>query len=125
MIRSMTTTTLALAVATLIASPATLRADERGERVFKVQCGTCHTVEEGKNRVGPSLAGIVGRKSGLVAGFKYSAANKNADITWTVEVLDKYLVNPKAMVPGTTMTYAGLKNDTQRADVIAYLAAHK
>lgn len=115
----------ALALAAFVASTGIARADERGERVFKAQCGTCHTVEAGKNRVGPTLAGIVGRKSGQVAGFKYSAANKGAELTWTAEVLDKYLVNPKAMIPGTTMTYIGLKNDQQRADVIAYLEAHK
>jgi len=125
MIRGTTAATFALAATMIVASAGTLRADEPGERVFKSQCGTCHTVEEGKNRVGPSLAGIVGRKSGQVPGFKYSAANKNADITWTPETLDKYLINPKAMVPGTTMTYIGLKNEKQRADLIAYLATRK
>ncbi|MDO8875557.1 MAG: cytochrome c family protein, partial [Pseudolabrys sp.] len=79
----------------------------------------------GKNRVGPSMAGIVGRKSGTVEGFRYSAANKNADITWTPEVLETYLTNPKAVVPGTTMAYVGLRNATQRADLIAYLVSLK
>lgn len=120
-----TTTTLALAAAALLTTAATARADERGEKVFKAQCGACHTVEAGKNRVGPSLAGIIGRKSGEVEGFKYSAANKGANITWTQEVLDKYLTNPKEMVPGTTMAYVGLKNEKQRADVIEYLSSRK
>jgi cytochrome c len=96
-----------------------------GERVFKAQCGACHTGEAGKNRVGPSLFGIVGRHSGEVEGFRYSNANKNANLTWDEATLDRYLTNPRAMVPGTTMTYAGLHNDAQRADLIAYLGTLK
>ncbi len=98
---------------------------EAGGRVFRTQCGACHTVEAGKNRVGPSLFGIVGRVSGQVEGFKYSAANKDAHITWTPEVLDKYLTAPKELVPGTTMAFVGIKNATQRADLVAYLETLK
>lgn len=98
---------------------------EAGQRIFRIQCGACHVVEAGKNRVGPSLHGIVGRMSGSVEGFRYSAANKGASLTWDAETLDRYLVNPRGMVPGTTMTYAGLKNEQQRADLIAYLALQK
>ena len=93
-----------------------------GQSVFKAQCSTCHSPVAGKNAVGPSLFGIVGRKSGQVEGFRYSAANKNANITWDEATLDKYLISPKTVVPGTTMTYAGVKDDAKRADVIAYLA---
>jgi len=93
-----------------------------GAQVFKAQCGACHATEAGKNLVGPSLAGVLGRKAGSVAGFRYSTANRNAGITWDAEVLDKYLTNPQAVVPGTIMPYAGLKNDAQRANLIAYLA---
>jgi cytochrome c len=93
-----------------------------GLAVFKTQCAICHSPLEGKNLVGPSLFGVVGRKSGSIEGFHYSAANKSADITWTPEVLDKYLTAPRLVVPGTIMTYAGLKDDTKRADLIAYLA---
>jgi cytochrome c len=92
-----------------------------GEKVFKSQCALCHSAEAGKDRIGPSLFGVVGRHSGTIEGFKYSVANKGADIVWTPEILDKYLTSPKAVVPGTIMTYAGLKNDAQRADLIAYL----
>jgi cytochrome c len=95
---------------------------EAGQTVFKMQCGICHSPLAGKNMVGPSLFGIVGRGSGTVDGFRYSAANKNAGITWNAEVLDKYLTAPREVVPGTTMTYAGLKDATKRADLIAYLA---
>jgi cytochrome c len=93
-----------------------------GQAVFKTQCGICHSPLEGKNMVGPTLFGVVGRKSGSVEGFHYSAANKGAGITWTADVLDKYLAAPREVVPGTIMTYAGLKDDTKRADLIAYLA---
>jgi cytochrome c2 len=113
------------AAAAATAVPAHAADAEAGARVFRTQCGACHTVEAGKNRVGPSLFNIVGRKSGQVEGFRYSAANKNADITWTPEALDKYLVNPRAAIPGTTMAYVGMKNEKQRADLIAYLETLK
>lgn len=96
-----------------------------GAQLYKAQCGACHATEPGTNKVGPSLFGVVGRKSGTVEGFRYSAANRDAGITWTAEVLDKYLANPRAVVPGTIMPYAGLKNDARRADLIAYLETLK
>lgn len=92
-----------------------------GQAVFKTQCGICHSPVADKNMVGPSLFGIVGRKSGSIEGFHYSAANKSADITWSAETLDKYLTVPREVVPGTIMTYARLKDDAKRADLIAYL----
>jgi cytochrome c len=115
------------ALATVLASSPALAAGDSaaGEKVFKTQCSACHTVEPGKNRIGPSLFGVVGRHSGMVEGFRYSAANKNADLTWTPEELDKYLASPRTVVPGTIMTYAGLKNDTQRQDLITYLETLK
>jgi cytochrome c len=94
---------------------------EAGQAVFKTQCGICHSVVPGKNMVGPGLFGVIGRRSGSVEGFHYSAANKNAGITWDAAILDKYLTAPREVVPGTIMTYAGLKDDAKRADVIAYL----
>jgi cytochrome c len=94
---------------------------EAGQAVFKTQCGICHSPAPGKNMVGPSLFGVIGRKSGSVEGFHYSAANKSAGITWDAAILDKYLTAPREVVPGTIMTYAGLKDDAKRADVIAYL----
>lgn len=75
--------------------------------------------------IGPSLFGVVGREAGTIPGFHYSPANKNSGITWTPEKLDPYLTNPKAIVPGTTMMFAGLKDAQQRADLIAYLATLK
>lgn len=91
-----------------------------GQRVF-MQCRTCHAVEAGVNRVGPSLHGIVGRRSGIMADYRYSAAMKNSGKTWDEETLSAYLENPRAHIPGTKMSFAGLRNPQQRVDVIAYL----
>jgi cytochrome c len=92
-----------------------------GEKIFKTQCGICHAVAAGENRIGPTLFGVVGRRAGSVPGFNYTADHKKLDITWEAANLDKYLTNPRAMVPDTSMIYAGLKNDAERADLIAYL----
>jgi cytochrome c2 len=96
-----------------------------GKSVFSSQCSICHSPQAGKNMIGPSLFGIVGRKTGSVSGFHYSPANQGANLTWDNATLDKYLQSPRTSVPGTTMTYAGLKDDTKRADLIAYLATLK
>ena len=96
-----------------------------GKSVFNSYCSICHSVQPGKNMVGPSLFGVVGRKSGSVPGFRYSPANQSANITWDQATLDKYLQSPRSVIPGTIMTYAGLKDDTKRADLIAYLATLK
>lgn len=107
-------------------APSAWAADpEAGARVFKSQCSACHQIDPAKKGIGPVLFGVVGRPSGSVEGFKYSAANLAAKLTWDAATLDKYLTNPRAVVPGTIMTYAGLKSDAQRADLIAYLATLK
>lgn len=86
------------------------------------QCTVCHKVEAGKNGIGPSLAGVFGAKSAhLGAGFKYSAAMQGAGLTWNQATLDRYLTDPKAVVPGTTMSFGGVKDGAQRAAIIAYL----
>jgi cytochrome c len=93
-----------------------------GAAVFKTQCSICHSVVEGKNLVGPSLFGVVGRHAGDISGFHYSEANKNSGLTWDAATLDRYLKDPQAVVPKTIMPYPGLKDDTKRANLIAYLS---
>ncbi|MFM7347784.1 MAG: c-type cytochrome [Tagaea sp.] len=108
------------------AAPARAADPAAGEQAFRRLCAACHIVTaEGRRGVGPSLFGIVGRKSGTVEGFRYSAANQNANLVWTPEVLDKYLTNPREMVPGTTMAFAGIRNEAERANVVAYLQTLK
>jgi cytochrome c len=92
-----------------------------GEKIFKTQCGICHAVAAGQNRIGPTLFGVVGRPAGSVPGFNYTADHKKLGVTWDAATLDKYLTNPRAMVPDTSMVYAGLKDDAKRADLVAYL----
>ena len=98
---------------------------DTGKAVFRSQCALCHATQPGRNMIGPSLSGIVGRKTGSEAGYSYSVANKNANITWTPGELDKYLQSPRTVIPGTKMPYAGLSDPTKRADLIAYLETLK
>lgn len=115
---------LALAAVLQVATAATATAADpaAGQKVFAV-CKACHQVgEKAKNGVGPILNGVVGRPAGSVEGFKYSDAMKASGITWDEAALDEYLKDPKGKVPGNKMAYAGLKDDTKRADVIAYLS---
>ena len=92
----------------------------KGKKVFN-KCKSCHSLDAGKNKIGPSLHGIVGRPAGSVEGFKYSDAMKNAGIDWTPENLDAYLTKPKKFMPDTKMVFAGVKKEDQRQDLIAYL----
>jgi nitrite reductase (NO-forming) len=93
-----------------------------GRQVFK-KCQACHSLEPGKTILGPSLAGIVGRKSGAEPNFNYSPALKQAALTWDAATLDSYLMDPQKIVPGNRMPFPGLKTDHDRKDVIAFLAA--
>ena len=94
-----------------------------GKQVY-AQCSVCHSTD-GDNGVGPSLQGIIGRKVGTFAGFRYSRAMKGANITWDDTSLDAYLADPQKLVPGNVMPFSGLADATQRADVIAYLKTLK
>jgi len=105
----------------LAAGPAIAADPDAGQRVFRSQCTNCHAVAPGRNGVGPSLVGLIGRKAGSVPGFRYSPANQAADITWSAAALDPYLLEPKAAIPGSTMVYARVKGAGPRADLIAYL----
>ncbi len=93
-----------------------------GRQVFK-KCQACHSLEPGKTILGPSLARIVGRKSGAEPNFNYSPALKQAALTWDAATLDSYLMDPQKIVPGNRMSFPGLKTDHDRKDVIAFLAA--
>lgn len=92
-----------------------------GQKLFRSQCSLCHSPQPGRNIVGPSLFGVVGRHSGRVPDFHYSQANLHSGLTWDPTTLDRYLTSPQQMVPGTLMTFPGLRNAQERADVIAYL----
>lgn len=101
---------------------------ENGQSVFR-QCRACHQVgASAKNAVGPQLNGIVGRKAGQVEGFNYSEANKTAGakgLVWDDKTLLEYLAAPAQFMPGTKMAYAGLKDEADRKDLIAYLKNQK
>ncbi|MEO7641188.1 MAG: c-type cytochrome [Ramlibacter sp.] len=106
----------------LVAASAAAAAPDavRGEQVY-VRCIACHALAS--NRVGPRHCGLLGRRAGSVAGFDYSAAMKNAKITWDEKTLNLFLASPLKMVPGTAMTYDGIADKGERADLIAYLKA--
>lgn len=94
---------------------------DNGKAKFAM-CRSCHTiVQGGANLTGPNLYGVFGRKAGSVADYKYSEAVKNAGFTWDAEHLDKWLAEPRTFLPGTKMTFAGLKAEKDRVDLIAYL----
>jgi cytochrome c2 len=126
MIRKMAVAMTVLAL-TGFAGSALADGDE-GEKVFK-KCKACHAVGDGaKNKVGPELNGIVGRTAGSAEGFKYSDAMlaKQAEgLVWTEETLDAYLTKPKDYIPGTKMSFAGLKKEEDREHVIEYLESFK
>ena len=108
----------------MVASPAMAADVDAGKTAFK-KCALCHTTEAGKNKIGPSLFGIVGRKSATVENFNYSEAMTKFDHTWDEGTLDEYLADPRGTVPGTKMIFPGIKEKTERDDVIAYLETLK
>ncbi len=116
---------LASALSLAVAGPACAADPEAGHRVFQAQCATCHLVKPGRNLVGPTLFGVVGRRTASVPGFGYSDANRAANIVWDGTALDAYLKSPLTVMPGTSMGYAGLDDDGARANLIAYLATLK
>jgi len=94
----------------------------RGERLFNQQCKACHTVDkDGKNGIGPKLHGMFGQKAGAVEGFSFSEAMQKSGLVWDDKTTAEYLKDPKARVPNGKMVYAGLKQQAQLDDVVAYL----
>ena len=115
---------LAFSAALILGAPAYADGNpDAGKSVF-IKCQACHEAEQGVNKIGPTLKGIVGRKTASIADYKYSdamAAKGAAGQVWDEATLAAYLPDPKAYVPGTKMAFAGLKNPQEVADVIAYL----
>ena len=101
---------------------------DNGAEVFK-RCRACHDVgPTAKNKVGPILNGIVGRKAATIEGFSYSPANQKAGAdgwVWTEEKMNEYLLNPRTAMPGNKMAFAGIKDEQDRKDLIAYLKTFK
>ena len=93
----------------------------RGERLFGA-CAACHSLQPDRNMTGPSLSAIWNRKAGTLAGFhRYSPALKSADVVWNEQTLDEWLKDPQHLIPGNTMTFPGIKDLRQRADLLAFL----
>jgi cytochrome c len=120
---SLTKTTAILAAAALILGLGTSagRAAD-GSEIFANTCAVCHSTEPGTNKLGPSLAGVVGRKSASEQGYSYSPAMTKLNVTWDKATLDKYLAGPQDMVPGTKMIFPGVKDEGDRKALIDYLA---
>jgi len=112
--------TAVLLLYALIAQAQSVGDAQRGAQVFN-QCKICHSLEAGKNMLGPSLHGLIGRKSGSVPGFAYSSAMKNSNVTWNDDTLSKYLSDPKAFIPGDKMAFPGVKDPNKLGDLLAYL----
>jgi cytochrome c len=104
-----------------LAAPYNEASYEAGRRAF-AQCRSCHVIQAGApHRVGPNLHGVFGREVGTSEGFTYSQAVEGADFVWDADHLDHWLQNPQTFLPGNRMAFAGVRNETQRRDLIAYL----
>jgi cytochrome c len=113
----------AFALVALIGSTAAAAAQDlaAGEQSFK-KCLPCHSIGEGaKNKVGPMMNGLEGRKSGTIEGFTYTEANKNSGLVWDEAVFRDYIRDPRAKIPGTKMIFAGVKNEKEITDLWAYM----
>src|SRR5215510_9961753 len=121
----MTRTLMLIAAGLAVSTTGALAQDATaGEQSFK-KCLPCHSVgEDAKNKVGPVLNGLDGRKSGTVEGYTYSEANKNSGITWGDDTFKEYIKDPKAKIPGTKMIFAGIKNEKEAGDLWAFLAQY-
>jgi cytochrome c len=119
--KTLTLSVLAVCISMAGASSALAQDAAAGENSFK-KCLACHSIGEGaKNKVGPVLNGLDGRKSGTVDGFSYSDANKGSGITWNEASFLEYIKDPKAKIPNTKMTFAGIKNEDEAKNLWAYL----
>jgi cytochrome c len=122
--KKLTLSALVIVASSAVVSTALAQDAEAGKTSFN-KCLACHAIGEGaKNKVGPVLNGIDGRKSGTAEGYSYSDANKNSGITWNKEQFLDYIKDPRAKIPGTKMIFAGIKNETEAANLWAYLAQY-
>ena len=120
--KALTLSALAV-IASALAAPAALAQDAAAGKASFNKCLACHAIGEGaKNKVGPMLNGLDGRKSGTVEGYSYSDANKNSGLTWDEATFKDYIKDPKAKIPGTKMAFAGIKKETEINDLWAFLA---
>src|SRR4051812_24985338 len=111
-----------IVIASAAASAAVLAQDVAGGKTSFNKCLACHAVGEGaKNKVGPELNGLKGRKSGSAEGYSYTEANKNSGITWDETQFKEYITNPRAKIPGTKMVFAGISSENERNNLWAYL----
>jgi cytochrome c len=114
-----------IVIASSVAASAALAQDAAAGKTVFNKCLACHAVGEGaKNKVGPELNGLDGRKAGTAPGYSYSEANKNSGITWHEAEFKDYIKDPKAKVPGTKMTFAGIKNEKDVGDLWAYVSQY-
>ena len=97
---------------------------EAGKKVFN-KCIACHSAQPGRTKMGPTLWGVVGRKAGTLEGYNYSAVMKDSGLTWDAATLDKFLEQPSSMMKASKMAFVGIKDATERADLIAYLQTLK
>jgi cytochrome c len=118
----MTRTLMLIAAGLAVSTTGSLAQDvAAGEQSFK-KCLPCHSVgEDAKNKVGPLLNGLEGRKSGTIEGYTYTEANKNSGIVWSDDTFKEYIKDPRAKIPGTKMVFAGIKNEKEIGDLWTYL----
>jgi cytochrome c len=122
--KQLTLSTL-IVIASAAAASAALAQDVAAGKTSFNKCLACHAAGEGaKNKVGPELNGLKGRKSGTAEGYSYSEANKNSGITWDEATFKDYIKDPKAKIPGTKMVFAGIKNEQEAGDLWAFLAQY-
>ncbi len=120
--KKLTLSALVIIVSSATASAALAQDAAAGKTSFN-KCLACHSIgEDAKNKVGPELNGLDGRKSGTVPDYNYSDANKNSGITWNEAQFKEYIKDPRAKVPGTKMAFAGIKNENEINNLWAYVS---
>jgi cytochrome c len=123
--KNLTLSALVVIATSTAASSLALAQDVAAGKSSFNKCLACHAIGEGaKNKVGPELNGLDGRKSGTAPDYSYSDANKNSGITWNEAQFKEYIKDPKAKIPGTKMAFAGIKKDTEINDLWAFLSQY-